>query len=168
MAETSEPTTIEAVTWGENPNFEPHDPLGAEIRVTARNADGAIQDFLVDLSDGRYRHDMGSWIITPEERKRLSWNQPSFDIPTIVEAAEDFMDEQTAIIETDYITSDGDPIDVLITPEGVHVAAENRQYTDLETSSYQVPRFLESNKMFDTKSEAQTFVIQNFEQPANE
>ena len=165
MSDLSQTTNIEGVTWGDGPNFQSHEPLGADIRVMVRNADDVTQTFLIELSDGRYRPDRGSWIVKPEKRKRIGWDHPLFDIPTIIEAAESFMDEQTAIIETGYTTSDGDSIDVIVTPERVHVAVENRHYADPETSSYQQPRFFKSFKVCDTQSGAETFVAQYFNQP---
>ena len=128
------------------------------IAVTA-TADVSSQEeilniFYVQTVDSEYRSDLGCWI-TVEEGDGEDIDQddyPDFDFDTIIEAAENFLNQNIEEEETDYDIS-GQTVYLIHSKNSVKIVTRNSNFINKYTSSYQ-RQYSDPIAEFDTKEEA--------------
>jgi len=132
-------TTFGQVRLGSGRNFRANDPLGAKVDVDAYNEEGKLEIFTVELTDRRYRPEFGCKITADSSDAPYidSSDYPEYDLRSIVQTAEQFMEQNTVIRDTGFYTDENDPVRLIVTPNNSHIAPEDAGYINHHESANQ-------------------------------
>ena len=129
MGISSQGTIVNDIQFGPGNNFTVDQPFSAEVDVTAQDEDNNIETFKVELIDGRFRPERNCHITTHESNSTTidESEYPAFDLDAIVDAAEQYMEQNTEVHDIGCFDEDNKPIRLIETPNQVHLAPENEQ-----------------------------------------
>ena len=156
-------TRVSLIQFNGVSSFGPDNPLGAQVGVDAYNAEGRLTIFMVELTDGRFRPELGCKItaLGSDEPYIDKSDYPTYDLNKVARAAKEFVDQHTTIHETGGTTNENAPIWIIETPNKVHVAPEDADYANGAKPAN--ARFMEAIASFDTYQEAEQYVQANLE-----